>query len=169
MRPLNLYRRLASPAIVFAVALASGLAITTASAQPVPPGAHMRGGNAAMGGEGMAIVRLRDRLNLSADQSAALDSILAGAKVQAQAFHQSAQPTLAQIAAELAKPQPSLQVIAQLRDSLQPQRDALHKAARDKLIAFYATLNGTQQQVVIDAMRKMAAWRGERVARHLAR
>lgn len=167
MRPLNLSRRIAAPAIAIAVTLASGLTLTPAFAQPVPPGAHMRGGNAAIGGEGMAIVRLRDRLNLSADQSAALDATLANARAQAQALHQSLQPTLAQIAAELAKPQPSLQTIAQLRDSLQPQRDALHKATRDRLIAFYGTLNATQQQVVIDAMRKMSAWRGERAARHL--
>ena len=165
MRALNFSMRVAVPAT--AIAIAIGFAGMQALAQSAPSGANWHGAQGGGASEIMAIVKLRHRLNLSDDQSAALDAILANARTHARALHAAAQPTLAQIAAELANAQPNLQTLAQLRDSLQPQRDALRKATRDQLIAFYATLSATQQQVVIDALRKLAAWQTERVGKYL--
>jgi hypothetical protein len=157
-------------AAISAVAITMGLATLPAAAQTMPMGPHGQQGPGAQGaaaGETMAIIHLRNRLNLTADQSAALDAIIANAKTQAAALRTAAQPTVAQIKAELAKAQPSLQVISSLRDSLQPQQEALRKSIRDQLIGFYGTLNATQQQVVIDHLRKVVAFREARAALHL--
>jgi hypothetical protein len=168
MRTLNLSKQIATSV----AAIAIGLAGMSAFAQPGPgagmagPGAH-RGMMAGPAGDGMGIPMLRHRLNLSAEQSTALDAILANAKTQARAAHTAAQPTIAQITAELAKAQPNLHTIAQLRDSLQPAHETLRKATRDQLITFYGTLNATQQQVVIDAMRKRAEHQMNRMAGRL--
>lgn len=167
MRPFNVPRsiRAGMPAIAFAVAAAFGAAGAPVYAQGAP--AFHRGAH-GMADDGMAIIHLRQKLNLSTDQSAALDAIIASAKTQGAALRTAAQPTIAQITAELAKAQPSLQTIAQLRDSLQGPREALRKSTRDQLIGFYGTLNATQQQVVIDALRKMAARKAAFAASHAA-
>lgn len=168
MRAFNTSMRTAASA----VAIVMGLAVLPAVAQNMPMGPHGQGGpGARMGGAGagdeMVMVRLRNRLSLTADQSAALDAIIANAKSQAKALHDAAQPTIAQIKAELAKPQPSLQTIASLRDSLQPQHEALRKATRTQLINFYGTLSAAQQQIVVDHLRKVVAFREARAALHL--
>jgi len=164
MRAFNNSMRVA----VSAIAIAMGLATLPVDAQMMPMGQGGPGAQMAGAGDGAAILRLRNRLNLTADQSAALDAIIANAKTQARALHDAAQPTVAQIKAELAKPQPSLQTVANLRDSLQPQHEALRKATRNQLIGFYGTLNPTQQQVVIDHLRKLTALREAQAAMHLS-
>ena len=124
-------------------------------------------GPGAGGGIEQAIVHVRAKLDLSADQSAALDAIVGSAKSQAKAAHDAAQSTIEQIKAELAKPQPNLRALAQWQDNLQPQREAIHKSIRDQLLRFYDTLNPTQQQTVIEGVRKMAAFRAHRAHRWL--
>ena len=169
MRPFNSFLVSATPlragvsALALAFAVSAGVTSAPAFAQSAPAGHHRAH---VPGGEGMAILKLRSRLNLSTEQSAALDTIVAGAKSQAAALRASAQPTIAQINAELANPQPNLQTIAQLRDGLQGPRESLRKATRDQLIGFYGTLNATQQQVVIDALRKGAARHAAFAAKH---
>ncbi|MEP7155473.1 MAG: periplasmic heavy metal sensor [Betaproteobacteria bacterium] len=169
MRPLKIVSdfpvRTGLSALALALATSIGVATLPAMAQS-GPGAHHRAHGPA--GVGMGIIKLRSQLNLTADQSAALDAIIAGAKSQGAALRASAQTVVAQINAELATPQPDLRVIAQLRDSLQLPRESLRTSVRDQLIGFYGTLNGTQQQVVIDALRKGAARHAEFAAKHVA-
>lgn len=154
-------------AATLAAALSAVLAVTGAQAEapgggPGPRGAHMRMPGGAGGIEG-AIQHARAKLNLTAEQSAQLDAIIASAKSQAKAAHDASQATLADMKAELAKAQPNLRKLAQLQDSLAPQRDAIRKSVRDQMLNFYDTLNATQQQTVIDGVRRMASLR-ERIA-----
>ena len=153
-------------AVALALAASLGVAGAPAFAQTAAAPEHHRAHRT--GGEGMEILKLRSRLNLSADQSAALDAIVAAARSQGAALRASSQAVVAQINAELANAQPNLQAVAQLRDSLQGPRETLRKATRDQLIGFYGTLNATQQQVVIDALRKAAARHAAFAAAHAA-
>ena len=147
-------------AMLAAVVSLSSLAVPAFSQAPTR-------GPGAGGGIEQAIVHVRAKLDLTADQFAALDAIVASAKSQGKAAHDAAQTIIAQMKVELAKPQPNLRALAQWQDSLQPQREAIHKSIRDQLLRFYDTLNPTQQQIVIEGVRKMAAFRAQRAQRWL--
>jgi predicted nucleic acid-binding Zn-ribbon protein len=133
---------------------------------PADHRAAMRTGMAE-GLEG-AIQRARSRLNLNAEQSARLDAILDAAKAQAKAARDAARPAMAEMKAELAKAEPNLRRLAQLQDSLAPQREALRKAVREQLLSFYDTLDSAQKQTVLDGLRRMAEFR-ERIAERRSR
>ncbi|MBL8513800.1 MAG: Spy/CpxP family protein refolding chaperone [Betaproteobacteria bacterium] len=161
MRTPNL--KLIAAAIAASVsALTAVPALAEAPAGPPPFAAR-----AAQGGPGIegALQFARAKLNLTADQSAALDAILAGAKSQAKAAREASKSTVEQMKAELAKPQPNLRTLAQLQESLAPQREAIRKSVQSQLLSFYDTLNASQQATVVEGLRKMAAFRERRVAR----
>ncbi len=161
MRPSRSGRLTAALAASVTV-LSLGSAFADAPPAP-PPFAH----RAAQGGPGIegALQFARAKLNLTTEQSAALDAILANAKMQAKAAHEASKATLEQMKAELAKPQPNLRTLAQLQESLAPQREAIRKSVQAQLLDFYDTLSAAQQATVIEGVRKMAALREHRAAR----
>jgi predicted nucleic acid-binding Zn-ribbon protein len=135
-----------------------------AEAPATPPPWAGRAAHASPGIEG-ALQFARAKLNLSTDQAAALDAILANARTQAKAAREASKATVEQMKAELAKPQPNLRTLAQLQESLGPQREAIRKSVQAQLLGFYDTLSATQQATVIEGVRKMAAMRERRAAR----
>lgn len=148
-----------------ALALAIALGATSGWARaegPAGPAAHAA---RAAGGLEMAIGHVRAKLNLSAEQSSALDAIVANAKAQARAAREASKATVEQMKAELAKPQPNLRTLVQLQEGLAPQREAIRKSVQSQLLGFYDTLNATQQVTVVEGLRKMAAMRERRAAR----
>ena len=153
------------------IAAAIATSVTALTAIPAlaeaPAGAPPFAARAAHGGQGIegALQFARAKLNLSTEQSAALDAILANAKSQAKAARDASKATVEQMKAELAKPQPNLRTLAQLQESLAPQREAIRKSMQAQLLNFYDTLNASQQATVVEGLRKMAAMRERRAAR----
>lgn len=154
---------------LFAATIAASITALTAvpALAEAPAGRPPFAAHAAHGGPGLegALQFVRAKLSLTADQSAALDAILAGAKSQAKAARDSSKATVDQMRAELAKPQPNLRTLVQLQESLAPQREAIRKTVQAQLLDFYDTLNASQQATVVEGVRKMAALRERRVAR----
>jgi Spy/CpxP family protein refolding chaperone len=148
-----------------ALALAIALGTTAGLARAEGPAGHAAHAARAAGGLEMAIGHVRAKLNLSAEQSSALDAIVATAKAQARAARDASKATIEQMKAELAKPQPNLRTLTQLQESMAPQREAIRKSMQAQLLNFYDTLNASQQATVVEGLRKMAAMRERRAAR----
>lgn len=161
MRPSRF--NILAAAVAASISLLS-MAPAMAETPAVPPHFAHRASQGGPGIEG-ALQFARARLNLTTEQSAALDGILASAKSQAKAAREASKATVDQMKAELAKPQPNMRTLAQLQDSLAPQREAIRKSVQAQLLNFYDTLSATQQATVVEGVRKMAAMRERRAAR----
>jgi Spy/CpxP family protein refolding chaperone len=138
------------------VGLASGLALALGSAavlaQPGPGFGH-RGPNGA-GGEPIAqiIEQYKTQLALDSLQQEMWNNAVAATQRARQNGRALMQQVHDSMQAELAKPEPDIDVIAKLTDDAQAQGQALRKPARDAWLTLYRNLTPQQKTVVRDAL-----------------
>ena len=140
-------------AAVFAAALV-GLA-GTAFAQP--SGGHGHGHRGGGGDVVMAIVHLKDQLNLNTAQQAMWDNAVAAGRNARTAARANMQKVHDALAAELAKPEPDLAAVAAASDSARTANAQLHAQVRDAWLNLYATFSPDQKAVVKNALSQRLA------------
>ena len=152
-------------AAVFAAALV-GLA-GTALAQPSGGRGHgHRGGG---GDVVMAIVHLKDQLNLNTAQQAMWDNAVAASKAARETARTNAQNVQQTLRAELAKPEPDLAAVAAAADAARSANAAVHTQVRAAWLNIYGTFTPEQKTVVknalLDRMSQMEKFREKMRAR----
>jgi Spy/CpxP family protein refolding chaperone len=153
-------------AAVFAAALV-GLA-GTAVAQP--SGGHGHGHRGGGGGDVvMAIVHLKDQLNLNTAQQAMWDNAVAASKAARETARTNAQNVQQTLRAELAKPEPDLAAVAAAADAARSANAAVHTQVRAAWLNIYGTFTPEQKAVVknalLDRMSQMEKFREKMRAR----
>jgi Spy/CpxP family protein refolding chaperone len=153
-------------AAVFAAALV-GLA-GTAVAQP--SGGHGHGRRGGGGGDVvMAIVHLKDQLNLNTAQQAMWDNAVAASKAARETARTNAQNVQQTLRAELAKPEPDLAAVAAAADAARSANAAVHTQVRAAWLNIYGTFTPEQKAVVknalLDRMSQMEKFREKMRAR----
>ena len=151
-------------AAVFAAALV-GLA-GTAFAQPSGGHGHgHRGGGDVV----MAIVHLKDQLNLNTAQQAMWDNAVAASKAARETARTNAQNVQQTLRAELAKPEPDLAAVAAAADAARSANAAVHTQVRAAWLNIYGTFTPEQKTVVknalLDRMSQMEKFREKMRAR----
>ena len=152
-------------AAVFAAALV-GLA-GTAFAQP--SGGHGHGHRGGGGDVVMAIVHLKDQLNLNTAQQAMWDNAVAASKAARETARTNAQNVQQTLRAELAKPEPDLAAVAAAADAARSANAAVHTQVRAAWLNIYGTFTPEQKTVVknalLDRMSQMEKFREKMRAR----
>ena len=152
-------------AAVFAAALV-GLA-GTALAQP--SGGHGHGHRGGGGDVVMAIVHLKDQLNLNTAQQAMWDNAVAASKAARETARTNAQSVQQTLRAELAKPEPDLAAVAAAADAARSANAAVHTQVRAAWLNIYGTFTPEQKTVVknalLDRMSQMEKFREKMRAR----
>lgn len=153
-------------AAVFAAALV-GLA-GTAVAQP--SGGHNHGHRGGGGGDVvMAIVHLKDQLNLNTAQQAMWDNAVAASKAARETARTNAENVQQTLRAELAKPEPDLAAVAAAADAARSANAAVHTQVRAAWLNIYGTFTPEQKAVVknalLDRMSQMEKFREKMRAR----
>ena len=152
-------------AAVFAAALV-GLA-GTAFAQP--SGGHGHGHRGGGGDVVMAIVHLKDQLNLNTAQQAMWDNAVAASKAARETARTNAQSVQQTLRAELAKPEPDLAAVAAAADAARSANAAVHTQVRAAWLNIYGTFTPEQKTVVknalLDRMSQMEKFREKMRAR----
>jgi Spy/CpxP family protein refolding chaperone len=154
-------------AAVFAGALV-GLA-GTAFAQPSVGHGHGHGYRGGGGDVVMAIVHLKEQLNLNTAQQAMWDNAVAASKAARETARTNAQNVEQTLRAELAKPEPDLAAVAAAADAARSANAAVHTQVRAAWLNIYGTFTPEQKTVVknalLDRMSQMEKFREKMRAR----
>jgi len=119
------------------------------------------------GGAGFALPQqAKERLNLTAEQSAQWDLALQKSRAAHEAMKTSRLEMKQATQAELAKPEPDLAALAALADSAQARNQGARHAARDEWLRLYASFSGSQKATVREFLQKRLA-RAEQFRQHM--